>query len=184
MPTRYNTDMTSRISIADPTKRTASKRNVTNAFQQRFNAAENKWFFQKLRFQECRHYLQTSHIRLGLLWVSIGRVSSLSRPQLGGGRAHILSCHFFSSVQNKRPTVEYSSAESPLYYPLYSGLLKTSASVGGLRGRRVCTPILRPLDPDPFCPPTSSHELDPSPIPSSEEAQPHYAHPPYPPAGV
>ena len=39
-----------KISITDPTKRAASKRNVKAVFQQRFNAAKNKWFFQKLRF--------------------------------------------------------------------------------------------------------------------------------------
>mmetsp|Transcript_128849 Transcript_128849/g.222645 ORF Transcript_128849/g.222645 Transcript_128849/m.222645 type:complete len:135 (-) Transcript_128849:332-736(-) len=54
MPTRYNMDMGAefkgKISISDPTKRTASKRNVKKVFQQRFNAAKNKWFFQKLRF--------------------------------------------------------------------------------------------------------------------------------------
>lgn len=39
-----------KISIVDPTKRAASKRNIKKAFEARYLAAGNKWFFQKLRF--------------------------------------------------------------------------------------------------------------------------------------
>jgi large subunit ribosomal protein L27e len=49
MPTRYNMDLAGefkgKISIADPSKRKASKRNVKKVFQTRYNAGENKWFF-------------------------------------------------------------------------------------------------------------------------------------------
>ena len=52
--TRYNLDLSTelrgKISVADATKKSESKKLVRKVFQARFNTGSNRWFFQKLRF--------------------------------------------------------------------------------------------------------------------------------------
>jgi len=52
LPTRYIVNLPKsfkrKISIVDPTKRAASKRNIKKAFEARYLAAGNKWFFQNI----------------------------------------------------------------------------------------------------------------------------------------
>eukprot|EP01012_Entosiphon_sulcatum_P006086 TRINITY_DN12838_c0_g1_i1.p2 TRINITY_DN12838_c0_g1~~TRINITY_DN12838_c0_g1_i1.p2 ORF type:complete len:137 (-),score=32.28 TRINITY_DN12838_c0_g1_i1:160-570(-) len=54
MPTRYNIDMggdiKGKISIADPSKKKASKTFVRRILQKKYEAGHNKWFFEKLHF--------------------------------------------------------------------------------------------------------------------------------------
>jgi len=52
--TRYNLDLSTelrgKLSVADATKKKASRAHVQKVFQARYNAGCNRWFFQKLRF--------------------------------------------------------------------------------------------------------------------------------------
>eukprot|EP01064_Diplonema_japonicum_P036414 TRINITY_DN815_c1_g1_i1.p1 TRINITY_DN815_c1_g1~~TRINITY_DN815_c1_g1_i1.p1 ORF type:complete len:134 (+),score=43.93 TRINITY_DN815_c1_g1_i1:67-468(+) len=53
MPTRYNMDLDSTVksvSIAEQSKKEASKKVVRTMFEDRYKAGKNKWLFQKLRF--------------------------------------------------------------------------------------------------------------------------------------
>jgi len=54
LPTRYNMDLSKelrgKMNVSDASKKAESKKLVKKAFQARFNAATNRWFFQRLRF--------------------------------------------------------------------------------------------------------------------------------------
>ena len=52
--TRYNMDLSKelkgKLSVADASRKTKSRKLLQRVFQARHNANENRWFFQKLRF--------------------------------------------------------------------------------------------------------------------------------------
>jgi large subunit ribosomal protein L27e len=52
--TRYNMDLSKelrgKLSVADATRKSKSRRLLQKVFQARHNANSNRWFFQKLRF--------------------------------------------------------------------------------------------------------------------------------------
>lgn len=52
MPTRYNLDVDLKqvSESSDPAMRVLTKKAVRKVFEERYNSAKNKWFFQKLRF--------------------------------------------------------------------------------------------------------------------------------------
>merc|ERR1712071_571905 len=56
MPTRYSVDIpvnkevVNKDSLKDATKKQSAKAHVKAAFEERYKAGKNKWFFQKLRF--------------------------------------------------------------------------------------------------------------------------------------
>ncbi|RHW67891.1 KOW motif/Ribosomal L27e protein family [Trypanosoma brucei equiperdum] len=54
LPTRYNMDLSrelrGRINVSDTSKKAKSKQLVKRLFQARYNAGNNRWFFQRLRF--------------------------------------------------------------------------------------------------------------------------------------
>lgn len=55
MPTRYNldvklNDLVNAEVVADPAKKKEAKTAIKKVFEEKYNAGQNKWFFQKLRF--------------------------------------------------------------------------------------------------------------------------------------
>lgn len=54
LPTRYNMDLSKelrgKINVSDASRKSKSKKIVKKLFQARYNAGNNTWFFQRLRF--------------------------------------------------------------------------------------------------------------------------------------
>ena len=54
LPTRYNMDLSKelrgKINVSDASKKAESKKLCRKAFQARYNAGTNRWFFNRLRF--------------------------------------------------------------------------------------------------------------------------------------
>ena len=54
LPTRYNMDLSKelrgKINVSDASKKSESKKLCQKAFQARYNAGTNRWFFNRLRF--------------------------------------------------------------------------------------------------------------------------------------